>query len=221
MTSGHYPFTAERQRFLTGVALLLIGSWLTAGTTAGKQVGAGKPAGKRRPFISGFLAPPLANAIYGARDRRLPHTHHTHLTPPPLMRRPVRVQPEWQLRAVPVLRVHAVQRHRGLFARLLWSVLPASGLLEGRGTAGTARRRSGPGPGVRGLCRGRGLLAKGRRELHGQMGSGECVSYLFTPLTPPLHLPPNRRVACPRRRVCFRPDTHDHGAVGGSVSGKI
>lgn len=75
---------------------------------------------------------------------------------------------------MPVLRVHPVQRVRGVFARLLRSLLPVPRLLEGRRPVGGGGRRSGPGPGVRGLCFQHGMRAKGRRELHGQMGTGKC-----------------------------------------------
>lgn len=69
--------------------------------------------------------------------------------------------------------VNAVQRNHRLFARLLRAVLPAPRVLEGGGPIGVARRRPGTGPGVRRLRRGRDVRAKGRRELHGQMGTGE------------------------------------------------
>lgn len=74
---------------------------------------------------------------------------------------------------MPVPRVHDVQHDHRLLARLLRPVLPAPRVLEGRGPAGAAGRRPGPGPGVRGLRGGRGVRAEGRGELHGQMGTGE------------------------------------------------
>lgn len=88
--------------------------------------------------------------------------------------RPVRVQSERQLFAVHLPRFHAVQREHRVLARLLRSLLFAPRVLEGRGPGGVAGRRPGQGPGVRGLRLGRDVRPANRRELHGQMGTGEC-----------------------------------------------
>lgn len=78
---------------------------------------------------------------------------------------------------MPVLRVNPVQRDGRLFTWLLWSLLLVPQLLEGRRPVGVTGRRPGPGPGVRGLCFKRRMRSKGRRELHGQMGTGKCLPY--------------------------------------------
>lgn len=76
MTRRRYPCAAERRRFLTGVALLLIGSWLTAGTAAGKRVG----AGNRLKSVD-RLSPP---ALSGKRDlARSPSPTYSSTPPPP------------------------------------------------------------------------------------------------------------------------------------------